>query len=76
VRSLVDSSGWSRYLAQLGGGSRKAATIAKLNAYADAHVAKSDRKPIDQVVGRMTARIGETARMKAGTSAWLKAHRA
>jgi len=75
VRALVDTSGWSRYLAQLVAESRNPATIAKLKAYADAHVAASDRKPIDQRIATMTTRIGESARMRAGTGAWLAAHR-
>ncbi|WP_114226804.1 MULTISPECIES: M1 family metallopeptidase [Sphingomonas] len=75
VRALVDTSGWSRYLAQLGSGSDKPATIAKLNAYAAAHVAASDRKPIQQVTTRIRTRLGETARLRAGSLAWLTAHR-
>ena len=73
VRSLVDSSGWSRYLAKLGGSSRRQATIDKLNAYAT-YVAASDRKPISQATTRMATRIAESAAMMAGTSVWLRAH--
>ncbi|WP_185829143.1 M1 family metallopeptidase [Sphingomonas ginkgonis] len=74
VRALVDSSGWSRYLAQLGSGSDQPATIAKLDAYATAHVAASDRKPIEQVITRIRTRLGETARLKTASLAWLNAH--
>ena len=73
VRTLVDSSGWSRYLAKLGGSSRRQATIDKLNAYA-AYIAATDRKPISQATARMATRMAESARMMAGTSVWLRAH--
>jgi hypothetical protein len=74
VRSLVDSSGWSRFLAQLGAGSSKPATIAKLDAYAKANVAASDRKPITQVTTRISTRLSENARLKPAALAWLRSH--
>jgi aminopeptidase N len=76
VRALVDNSGWSRYLAQLGGGSSKQTTIDKLNSFAAANLAASDRKPILQATTRMKVRSAEAGRMKAAALAWLKAHRA
>jgi aminopeptidase N len=75
VRALVDNSGWSRYLAQLGGGSSKQTTIDKLNSFAAANLAASDRKPILQATTRMKVRSAEAGRMKAAALAWLKAHR-
>ena len=74
VRKLVDTSGWSRFLAQLGSGSRKQATIDKLDAYARAHVAASDRKPIDRVTGAIATRIAQLPRLKSETGAWLAGH--
>jgi hypothetical protein len=74
VRKLVDTSGWSRFLAQLGSTSRKQATIDKLDAYAGAHVAASDRKPIDRVTGAIATRIAQLPRMKSETGAWLTHH--
>ena len=74
VRKLVDTSGWSRYLAQLGSGSHKQATINKLDAYARAHVAATDRKPIDRVTGVIATRIARLPRMKSETGAWLTSH--
>jgi hypothetical protein len=76
VRSLVDSSGWSRFLAQLGAGSGKPETIAKLDAYARANVAASDRKPITQVTTRIATRLSENGRLKPAALAWLRTHKA
>jgi len=75
VRKLVDSSGWSRFLAQLGSGSDKQATVAKLDAYARANVAPSDRKPISQTSARIATRIGENARIRPAAATWLASHR-
>jgi hypothetical protein len=74
VRKLVDTSGWSRFLAGLGSGSRKQATIDKLDAYARAHVAASDRKPIDRVTGAIATRIAQLPRLKSETGTWLAGH--
>ena len=74
VRKLVDTSGWSRFLAGLGSGSRKRATIDKLDVYAQANVAASDRKPIERVTGVIATRIAQLPRMKSETSAWLAGH--
>ena len=74
VRKLVDTSGWSRFLAGLGSGSHKQATIDKLNAYARANVAASDRKPIERVTGVISTRIAQLPRMKNETNAWLSSH--
>ena len=74
VRKLVDTSGWSRFLAQLGSGSHKQATIDKLDGYAHGHVAASDRKPIDRVTGAIATRIAQLPRMKSETGAWLTSH--
>ena len=74
VRKLVDTSGWSRFLAQLGSASRKQSTIDKLNGYARAHVAPSDRKPIDRVTVAIATQIAQLPRMKRETNAWLIQH--
>ena len=71
VRKLVDTSGWSRFLAGLGSRSYKQATIDKLNGYAQANVAASDRKPIERVTGVIATRIAQLPRMISETSAWL-----
>jgi hypothetical protein len=74
VRKLVDTSGWSRFLAQLGSASRKQATIDKLNAYAQANVAASDRKPIERVNAAIATRIAQLPRLTSETAAWLATH--
>ena len=74
VRKLVDTSGWSRYLAQLGASSRKQATIDKLRAYARRNVASANTKPIDQVIATITTRLAEMPRSKRETGVWLKTH--
>ena len=74
VRKLVDTSGWSRFLAGLGSESRKQATIDKLDAYARANVAASDRKPIERVTGVIATRIAQLPRMKRETNDWLTGH--
>ena len=74
VRKLVDTSGWSRFLAQLGSASRKQATIDKLDSYASAHFAATDRKPIERVTGAIATRIAQLPRMKSETGAWLTSH--
>ena len=71
VRKLVDTSGWSRFLAQLGSGSRKQATIDKLDAYAQANVGASDRKPIERVTAAIATHLAQLPRMTGETGAWL-----
>jgi hypothetical protein len=74
VRKLVDTSGWSRFLAQLGSASRKQATIDKLAGYARANVAASDRKPIEQATVAIATRIAQLPRLSSETSIWLASH--
>ena len=74
VRKLVDTSGWSRFLAELASRSHKQVTIHKLDAYASTHVAVADRKPIDRVIGVIATRIAQLPRMKSETGAWLTSH--
>jgi aminopeptidase N len=74
VRELTDTSGWSRFVARLGMDSHKPSTIDKLDAYADAHVAASDRKPIDQTIAILRTRFDRQPRLQSETKAWLAAH--
>jgi aminopeptidase N len=74
VRQLTDTSGWSRFIARLGQESRQKSTIDKLDAYADAHVAASDRKPIDQTIALLRTRFARQPRLQSETKAWLAAH--
>lgn len=75
VRKLTDTSGWSRFIARLGANSHDPATIQKLDAYAQANVAATDRKPIDQTIAELRTRFGRQARLQGETKAWLAAHR-
>jgi aminopeptidase N len=50
VDKLVDSTSRSRYYPGLGGGSRDPKMIGKLNAFADAHIAKSSRRATDTAI--------------------------
>jgi aminopeptidase N len=54
--------------------SQTPSTIDKLDAYADAHVAASDRKPIDQTIALLRTRFARQARLQSQTKAWLAAH--
>jgi aminopeptidase N len=74
VRQLTDTSGWSRFIARLGQESRQKSTIDKLDAYADALVAASDRKPIDQTIALLRTRFARQPRLQSETKAWLAAH--
>ncbi|MEO7504862.1 MAG: M1 family metallopeptidase [Sphingomicrobium sp.] len=75
IGELVDSSASSGFIARLGGGSSDPATIAKLNAYADAHVAAADRKPFERVIAAIRTRLAANPRIRAETLAWLNANR-
>ena len=75
VEKLVDISAQSRFVARVGGGSEKAETIDKLNAYANAHIAATDRKPIDQAIAGIKVRLATEPRIKAQTLAWLNANK-
>jgi aminopeptidase N len=74
VRQLTDTSGWSRFIARLGVESQQPSTIDKLDAYADAHVPASDRKPIDQTIALLRTRFARQPRLQTETKAWLAAH--
>ena len=74
VNQLIDISGRSRFMQRLAGSSRDPALIAVLEAYASANLADSDRKPIQQAIDRIRSQSAETARIRAETEAWLKAH--
>jgi aminopeptidase N len=50
VDKLVDSTSRSRYYPGLGSGSRDPAMIGKLNAFADAHIARSSRRATDTAI--------------------------
>jgi aminopeptidase N len=74
VNQLIDISGRSRFMQRLAGSSRDPALIPILEDYAKAHLAESDRKPIQQAVDRIRSESAQSARIHAETEQWLKAH--
>jgi aminopeptidase N len=75
VSKLVDATSQSRFVARIAGGSNKPETIGKLQAYADAHIAPTSRKPIDESINRIKTRLATRPRVKAGIAQWLQANR-
>jgi puromycin-sensitive aminopeptidase len=76
VNQLVDISGRSRFMERLSAGSSDASLIPILDAYAKANLAPTDRKPVDQAIGRIRFDVGKLPRERSEVSAWLKSHRA
>ena len=76
VSKFVDATSQSRFVARIASSSHKAETIAKLNAYADAHIAATSRKPIDQAVNVIKVRLETEPRIKSQVAAWLSSHAA
>jgi aminopeptidase N len=74
VQKFVDLSAQSRFIGRIASGSHNAATIAKLDAYAKANIAESDRKPIDQAINVIRVRLSTEPRVKSETKAWLATH--
>jgi aminopeptidase N len=75
VDKLVDSTSRSRFYPGLGSGSRDAAMIAKLNAFADAHIARSSRRATDTAIASITYRREVIEKRMPQVSAWLEAQR-
>jgi aminopeptidase N len=74
VSQLVDATSQSRFVARLAGRSHKAETVTKLQAYANAHIAPTSRKPIDQAISQIQVRLASEPRIKSETSHWLQGH--
>ena len=74
VNQLVDISGRSRFMQRLAGGSNDASLIPTLETYANANLATSDRKPVDQAIDRIRFEAGKLPRVRSETAAWLQAH--
>jgi aminopeptidase N len=74
VQKFVDLSAQSRFIGRIASGSHNAATIAKLDAYAKANIAASDRKPIDQAINVIRVRLSTEPRIKSEAKAWLASH--
>jgi aminopeptidase N len=74
VNQLVDISGRSRFMQRLSAGSNDASLIPVLEGYANANLAASDRKPIDQAIERIRFESGRLPRVRTEVGAWLQAH--
>jgi aminopeptidase N len=74
VNQLVDTSGRSRFMGRLSGRSADPSLISTLEAYANAHLAPSDRKPIDQAIARIQFTSGKLPRERSEVNAWLQTH--
>jgi aminopeptidase N len=74
VNQLIDISGRSRFMQRLAASSRDPALIPVLENYAQANLAESDRKPIQQAVDRIRSEAAQAQRIRTETAAWLKAH--
>ena len=74
VNELIDISGRSRFMERLTAGSDDASLIPTLEAYANANLAATDRKPIDQAIARIRFEAGKRPRERSEVAAWLKAH--
>jgi aminopeptidase N len=71
VNDLVDSSSRSRFIARLGGESDKAETVGKLQAYAQANLEASNRKPVDAAIAQIRTALEHNPRIRTETKAWL-----
>src|SRR5690348_8318044 len=74
VNQLIDISGRSRFMERLSGGSNDASLIPILENYAQANLAPTDRKPIEQAIDRLRFASTQMPRIKSETAAWLQAH--
>ena len=74
VNQLIDISGRSRFMQRLSGSSNDASLIPILESYAQANLAATDRKPIEQAVDRLRFESSQMPRIKGETKAWLQAH--
>lgn len=70
---LIDVPSRTRYYAGLASGSSNPAMIAKLNAYADAHLATGSRRPVDTAIAAIESRIMVHATALPQIDHWLAA---
>ena len=71
VNELVDSTSRSRYYPALGGGSRDPKMVDKLNAFADAYIAKSSRRATDTAIAGIQYRREVIEKRLPQVTAWL-----
>jgi aminopeptidase N len=74
VNKLVDSTSRSRYYPGIGGGSRDPKMVDKLNAFADAYIAKSSRRATDTAIAGIKYRREVIEKRLPQVTAWLAKH--
>ena len=74
VNALIDISGRSRFMQRLAASSRDPALIPVLEGFADANLAATDRKPVQQAIDRIRSESAQGSRIRSETAAWLAAH--
>ena len=74
VNQLIDISGRSSFMQRLAAGSNDAALIPVLENYANANLAESDLKPVQQEIDRIRAESSQLPRIRSETDAWLRSH--
>jgi aminopeptidase N len=75
VEQLVDASSRSRFIARLGAGSADPAMIAKLDAYAGAHMTPQSRGAVDQAIASIRDRVRVRTDRLPDITRWLEARR-
>jgi aminopeptidase N len=71
VEGLVDVSSKSEFIPGLAYGSSDPATVAKLESYANAHLAPESRKPVEQAIAAIQTRVKSEPRIRDGVNEWL-----
>ena len=75
VEQLVDASSRSRFVARLGAGSADPAMIAKLNAYAEAHMNAQSRGSVDRAIASIRDRVRVRTERLPDITRWFEARR-
>lgn len=73
VETLVDASSRSRFVARIASGSTKPETIKKLDDYAKRYLTPESRKPVDQAIAAIKARIETRTRSAPQIRDWFMA---
>jgi aminopeptidase N len=74
VNQLIDISGRSRFMQRLAESTHDPSLIPVLENYANAKLAESDRKPVQQAIDRIRSESAQDGRIRSETGAWLAAH--
>ena len=72
VDGLVDSTSRARFYPGLGSSAREPSMVAKINAFADAHIAPTSRRDAERVVNGIQTRIKLRQQRLPQVDAWLK----